>query len=67
LDESDHRKMNKKIDRLRQWAGERIGAETKTVVSDDFKALEDQTSRRYDGKKGAKIVDPLEESCRACY
>ena len=42
--------VNKKLDRLKQWAGERMGGEVKTCVSEDFKVLEIEMGLRYDGK-----------------
>ncbi|KAL9041857.1 MAG: hypothetical protein Q9214_003964 [Letrouitia sp. 1 TL-2023] len=41
--------MNKKIDRLKQWAGERMGGEAKTSVSDEFKSLEIEMTLRHEG------------------
>ncbi|KAK8169917.1 hypothetical protein IWX90DRAFT_465582 [Phyllosticta citrichinensis] len=41
--------MNKKLDRFKQWAGERMGAEAKTNTSEDFKALEQEMTVRSDG------------------
>lgn len=41
--------VNKKLDRFKQWAGERMGGEVKTNVSDDFKALETEMNLRHDG------------------
>ncbi|KAH8587678.1 hypothetical protein B0O99DRAFT_526331 [Bisporella sp. PMI_857] len=41
--------INKKLDRVKQWAGEKMGAESKTNVSDEFKALETEMSLRHDG------------------
>ncbi|OKL57721.1 hypothetical protein UA08_07119 [Talaromyces atroroseus] len=41
--------VNKKLDRLKQWAGERMGGEAKTNVSDDFKALETEMNLRHEG------------------
>ncbi|RJE19917.1 BAR domain protein [Aspergillus sclerotialis] len=32
--------VNRKFDRFKQWAGERMGGEVKTSLSDDFKAME---------------------------
>jgi hypothetical protein len=32
--------VNKRIGRFKQWAGERMGGEAKTCLSDDFKAME---------------------------
>lgn len=42
--------VNKKLDRFKQWAGERMGGEVKTNVSDDFKALEVEMGLRYEGR-----------------
>jgi hypothetical protein len=41
--------VNRKLDRFKQWAGERMGGEVKTVVSDDFKSLEQEMTHRHDG------------------
>ncbi|EEH46107.1 uncharacterized protein PADG_02257 [Paracoccidioides brasiliensis Pb18] len=41
--------VNKKLDRFKQWAGERMGSEAKTNVSDDFKALEMEMNLRHEG------------------
>ncbi|KAA6411830.1 MAG: hypothetical protein FRX48_03980 [Lasallia pustulata] len=41
--------VNKKLDRFKQWAGERMGGEAKTNVSDDFKALEVEMALRHEG------------------
>ena len=41
--------VNKKLDRFKQWAGERMGGEVKTNVSDDFKALEVEMTLRHEG------------------
>lgn len=41
--------VNKKLDRLKQWAGERMGGEVKTSVSDDFKSLEIEMGLRHEG------------------
>jgi hypothetical protein len=38
------------LDRVKQWAGEKMGAEAKTNVSDEFKALETEMALRHDGK-----------------
>lgn len=43
--------VNKKLDRFKQWAGERMGGEAKTNVSDDFQALEAEMSLRFDGMR----------------
>lgn len=42
--------INKKLDRMKQWAGERMGGEIKTSVSDDFKALETEMTLRHEGE-----------------
>ena len=39
----------KRLDRLKQWAGERMGGEVKTTVSDDFKSLEAEMQVRHEG------------------
>ncbi|RPB11452.1 BAR-domain-containing protein [Morchella conica CCBAS932] len=41
--------MNKKLDRLKQWAGERMGGEVKTGPSDEFKNLEMEMNLRHEG------------------
>ncbi|MCJ1293472.1 hypothetical protein MMC34_005027 [Xylographa carneopallida] len=41
--------VNKKLDRFKQWAGEKMGGEVKTNVSDDFKALEIEMALRHEG------------------
>ncbi|KAL4928701.1 BAR domain protein [Aspergillus undulatus] len=41
--------VNKRFDRFKQWAGERMGSEVKTNVSDDFKALETEMIVRHEG------------------
>ena len=41
--------VNKKLGRFKQWAGERMGGEVKTNVSDDFKALEVEMGLRHEG------------------
>ena len=40
----------KKLDRVTQWAGEKIGQEQKTGASDEFKALEMEMTLRHEGK-----------------
>jgi hypothetical protein len=44
--------INKKLDRVKQWAGEKMGAESKTGVSNEFKALETEMTLRHDGQSG---------------
>lgn len=41
--------VNKKLGRFKQWAGERMGGEAKTSVSDDFKSLEVEMGLRQEG------------------
>ncbi|GIK00491.1 hypothetical protein Aspvir_004516 [Aspergillus viridinutans] len=41
--------VNKKLDRFKQWAGERMGGEIKTNLSDDFKALETEMNVKHEG------------------
>ncbi|KAJ4415717.1 hypothetical protein N0V85_002592 [Neurospora sp. IMI 360204] len=41
--------ITKKIDRAFQWAGEKMGAEQKTTMSEDFKQLEMEMSLRFEG------------------
>ncbi len=41
--------VNKKLGRFKQWAGERMGGEVKTSVSDDFKSLEIEMGLRQEG------------------
>lgn len=42
--------VNRKFDRFKQWAGERMGGEVKTNVSDEFKQLEEEMTSRHEGK-----------------
>jgi len=41
--------ITKKIDRAFQWAGEKMGGEAKTNMSDDFRALEIEMALRHEG------------------
>lgn len=41
--------FTKKFDRAFQWAGEKMGSESKTGHSDEFKMLEQEMALRYDG------------------
>lgn len=41
--------INKKLDRVKQWAGEKMGGEVKTNVSDEFKNMEIEMDVRQDG------------------
>ncbi|KAI5790190.1 hypothetical protein EDC01DRAFT_118044 [Geopyxis carbonaria] len=40
---------SKKLDRFKQWAGERMGGEAKTSTSDEFKSLEMEMDLRQNG------------------
>jgi len=42
--------VNKKLNRLRHWAGEKMGGEVKTSQSDEFKALETEMGIRQEGR-----------------
>ena len=42
--------VTKKYDRFKQWAGERMGGEIKTNVSDNFKNLELEMALRQEGQ-----------------
>lgn len=41
--------FGKKFDRAFQWAGEKMGSEARTNMSDDFKTLETEMALRFDG------------------
>jgi hypothetical protein len=41
--------VTKKFDRLKQWTNEKMGAEARTGLSDDFKALEMEMNLRHEG------------------
>lgn len=41
--------INKKFDRLKQWTNEKMGAEARTGLSDEFKALELEMNLRHEG------------------
>ncbi|KAL3419529.1 bar domain-containing protein [Phlyctema vagabunda] len=41
--------INKKFDRIKQWTNEKMGAEAKTAVSEEFKALEMEMTLRHEG------------------
>ncbi|KAK8036115.1 hypothetical protein PG993_008729 [Apiospora rasikravindrae] len=42
-------RITKKFDRAFQWAGEKMGQEAKTAMTDDFKNLETEMALRHDG------------------
>jgi BAR domain. len=41
--------ISKKFDRAFQWAGEKMGTESKTTMSEEFKMLEAEMALRLDG------------------
>lgn len=41
--------VNKRLDRFKQWAGERMGGDIKTNTSDEFKMLEQEMQLRHEG------------------
>ena len=51
--------VNKKLDRFKQWAGEKMGGEVKTGVSDDFKALETEMNLRHEGMHAPPLENPM--------
>lgn len=51
--------ITKKFDRAFQWAGEKMGGEAKTSMTDDFKMLELEMALRFDG------MDRLQKSMTA--
>lgn len=42
--------INKKLDRMKQWAGERMGQEVKTNMTEEFKSLEIEMTLRHEGE-----------------
>ena len=48
--------VNKKLGRFKQWAGEKMGGEAKTGVSDEFKALELEMNLRNDGMLSTNAI-----------
>lgn len=51
--------VNKKLGRFKQWAGEKMGNESQTGLSDDFKALELEMNLRHEG------MDKMQKSMTA--
>ena len=43
--------ITKRMDRARQWAGEKMGHESRTNQTDEFKELETEIALRHDGKR----------------
>ena len=54
--------VNKKLGRFKQWAGERMGGEVKTSVSDDFKSLEVEMGLRQEGtsRLSLRLIEKIE-------
>lgn len=48
--------INKKFDRFKQWTNERLGAEARTGLSEDFKALEMEMNLRHEGMFSVRHV-----------
>ena len=46
--------VTKKFDRLKQWTNEKMGAEARTGLSDEFKALEVEMNLRHEGMHESK-------------
>lgn len=57
--------ITKKFDRAFQWAGEKMGAEAKTTMSEDFKQLETEMALRFDGEQPFQFLQAaaLGRSC----
>lgn len=56
--------INKKFDRIKQWTNEKMGAEAKTGVSDEFKALEMEMTLRHEGMSSMTACPTLLTSAR---
>jgi hypothetical protein len=54
--------VTKKFDRLKQWTNEKMGAEARTGLSDEFKALEVEMNLRHEGMHESEPCS----SCLAC-
>jgi hypothetical protein len=55
--------VNKKFDRFKQWAGEKMGGEAKTNTSDNFKALEAEMNLRHDGMPPLQDPSTMARDC----
>jgi len=42
--------VNKRLNRLAHWAGEKMGSEVKTNSSEEFRALETEMQLRHEGE-----------------
>lgn len=49
--------ITKKFDRAFQWAGEKMGGEAKTNMSEEFKMLETEMALRFEGELMPESVD----------
>jgi hypothetical protein len=49
--------VTKKFDRLKQWTNEKMGAESRTGLSDEFKALELEMNLRHEGKPAGRTAN----------
>lgn len=58
--------INKKLDRMKQWAGERMGGEVRTDTSDDFRALEVEMGLRHEGQAGSSKPLVLQQTLTSC-
>lgn len=57
--------ISKKFDRAFQWAGEKMGGEAKTSMSDDFKMLETEMALRFEGKTCPSLMAVIIQRCKA--
>jgi hypothetical protein len=48
--------VTKKFDRLKQWTNEKMGAESRTGLSDEFKALELEMNLRHEGMRSGNTA-----------
>jgi hypothetical protein len=55
--------ITKKFDRAFQWAGEKMGGEAKTTMSEDFKMLETEMALRFEGRSLVLPVTQLGQDC----
>ena len=55
--------ITKKFDRAFQWAGEKMGGEAKTTMSEDFKMLETEMALRFEGRSLVLPVTQLGQNC----
>jgi hypothetical protein len=50
--------VTKKFDRLKQWTNEKMGAEARTGLSEEFKSLELEMNLRHEGMhtSGCRVI-----------